>query len=317
MHELMNHAIWPKISVITPSFNQGDFLEATICSVLNQGYPNLEYIIVDGGSTDASLDIIKRYSDSLAYWVSEPDRGQSHALNKGFAKASGDILCWLNSDDCFADGALHVVGTHFKDHPEISWLVGRCLIINEAGNTIGEFERLWQGYEHLLQFWNGAMLPQPSSFWRRNMISDQRLREDLHYSMDYDLWVSFAEANEPVLVEKVLAQYRMQPNAKTVKQADLFLLDMLKTLRPYWQKRGMGFRIRCELAWRKNTSQSCYRAAFKRKHEGNRQESRRLLEKSIATFPPVFFRSGIHSLALRLIIGDNRVDKFLRLFHGR
>jgi len=317
MNKQMNHAIWPKISVITPSYNQGDFLEATICSVLNQEYPNLEYIIVDGDSTDASLDIIKRYSDSLAYWVSEPDRGQSHALNKGFAKASGDILCWINSDDCLADGALHFVGSHFKENPDISWLVGRCLIINEDGNTVGEFERNWQGFEHLLQFWKGAMLPQPSSFWRREMITDRKLCEDLHYSMDYDLWVSFAESSEPVLVEMVLAKYRMQPNAKTVKQADMFLLDMLKSLRPYWQKRGMIFRFACELAWRKNTSQSFQRTAFKRKQEGNPQEARRLLKKSISTFSPAIFSRGVLSLALRLIVGDNCVNYFLRLFHGR
>jgi len=97
---------FPRISVITPSYNQGHFLDQTIRSVLDQNYPNLEYIIIDGGSTDQSVEIIKKYEDQLLYWVSEPDRGQSHALNKGFARATGDILCWINSDDCLEKGAL-------------------------------------------------------------------------------------------------------------------------------------------------------------------------------------------------------------------
>src|SRR3990172_2381086 len=109
---------YPKITVVTPSYNQVSFLERTILSVLNQNYPNLEYIIIDGGSTDGSVEIIKKYESKLAYWVSEPDRGQSHAINKGWMRSSGEIMAYLNSDDTYRDGALFCIAKYFTEHPE-------------------------------------------------------------------------------------------------------------------------------------------------------------------------------------------------------
>lgn len=120
---------YPKISIITPSFNQGKFLEGTILSVLNQNYPNLEYIIMDGGSTDNSIEIIKKYVDKLTYWQSKPDDGQSAAINEGFRHATGEIFCWLNSDDQYTEGALKIVGEYFTNHPECQWLCGSGKLI--------------------------------------------------------------------------------------------------------------------------------------------------------------------------------------------
>src|SRR6266513_4869973 len=117
----------PRISIITPSFNQAQFLEETILSVLNQRYPNLEYIVIDGGSTDGCVDVIKRYEDRLAFWVSEPDRGQPHAINKGLAKATGEIVAFINSDDVYLPGALSTVASHFIESPERGWLCGDTL----------------------------------------------------------------------------------------------------------------------------------------------------------------------------------------------
>jgi glycosyltransferase involved in cell wall biosynthesis len=124
---------WPKITVVTPSFNQAAYLQETIESVLNQDYPNLEYIVLDGGSTDGSIDILKKYEKYFAYWRTHPDDGQSAAIIEGFQKSTGDILCWLNSDDFLAPGALALVGEYFQEHPEAEFLVGEVCIVNDKG----------------------------------------------------------------------------------------------------------------------------------------------------------------------------------------
>src|SRR5450759_2806690 len=119
-----------KISVITPSYNQGQFLEETILSVINQNYPNLEYFIIDGGSTDNSIEIIKKYEKHLTYWVSEKDNGQAHAINKGFKKATGDIVCWINSDDLLIQGAINTISNYFSRNPDVQFINGYTLRID-------------------------------------------------------------------------------------------------------------------------------------------------------------------------------------------
>ncbi|NVO00781.1 MAG: glycosyltransferase, partial [Geobacteraceae bacterium] len=126
----------PKITIVTPSYNQGRFLEKTILSVLDQGYPNLEYIVIDGGSTDESVEIIKKYADRLTYWVSEPDRGQSHAINKGFERATGEIFGWLNSDDWYHPGALQAVAEAFAANPDVGAVVGAGEMVDEEGKQL-------------------------------------------------------------------------------------------------------------------------------------------------------------------------------------
>src|ERR1041385_5052951 len=124
-----------KLSIITPSFNQGRFLEETILSVLKQGYEPLEYIVIDGGSTDESVSIIRRYEDKLAYWVSEKDRGQVHAINKGLAHATGDILAFINSDDVYLPGTFNAVMSHFAEHPQSKWICGDTIMFGEGHDT--------------------------------------------------------------------------------------------------------------------------------------------------------------------------------------
>lgn len=222
-------AVWPKISVVTTSFNQGAYLEETIRSVLDQNYPNLEYLVVDGGSTDGSLEILQRYSDRLAWWVSEKDQGQSHALNKGFAKSTGRILAWLNSDDRLAPGSLFTVAQQFLLHAT-DLVAGRCARVADRAPqprhvhrsvlTFGQIQPL--PLAELLDLdrcWlQGWFFHQPEVFFSRDIFdrAGGRLREDLYYSMDYDLWVRMARAGAKILpLPEILALFREHAKQKT------------------------------------------------------------------------------------------------------
>jgi glycosyltransferase involved in cell wall biosynthesis len=164
-----NVSIKPRVSIVTPSYNQARFLEATICSVLEQEYSPIEYIVIDGGSTDGSLEIIRKYASRLAYWISEPDRGQTEAINKGFARANGDIYAWLNSDDTYEPEAVAKAVEFLQIHPDVGMVYGDANFIDEQGNVIGRFParqtdypRLRRGYVHI---------PQQAAFWREVFIS--------------------------------------------------------------------------------------------------------------------------------------------------
>jgi glycosyltransferase involved in cell wall biosynthesis len=217
--------VLPKLTVITPSFNQGGFIERTIRSVLDQGYPNLEYVIVDGGSTDETVEIIRRYEDRLAWWVSEPDEGQSDAINKGLAGTSGDIVAYLNSDDYFLPGAFETVVRHLEGS-QSKWLAGGALDVEEGDPP----KRLrvwrpkppsycegWPGGRHwwALVPWH---VPQPSSFWRRELFD--RLgpfRADMHYAFDAEFMLRLAYSQElpELLPDDFLAVRSVHPDQKT------------------------------------------------------------------------------------------------------
>jgi len=209
----------PKISVITPSYNQGKFLEKTILSVLEQGYPNLEYIIIDGGSTDESVEIIRKYQDRLAWWVSEPDRGQSHAINKGFARATGEIFGWLNSDDWYHPGALQAVAAAFAANPEAGAVVGAGDYVDETGTVIDlnvprgiSLDSIYSWFDEY--FW------QPSCFFTREAwVQCGPLDESLVYAMDLDLWIRIAKKYEFAVIETMLSSSLKHPDAKTTAQA--------------------------------------------------------------------------------------------------
>ena len=205
----------PLVSIITPSFNQSRYLEATIQSVLSQDHPRIEYILVDGGSTDGSLDLIKKYSDRLAWWVSEKDRGQTDAINKGFARATGDILAWINSDDTYEPGAVTTAVKTLQAHPEVGMVYADCNYINEEGRVIGRFpaartdrSRLRNGYVHI---------PQQTTFFRSGLWRQLGpLDPSFYFAMDYDLWTRIA-AKAPVkyLSGQTWANFRIHTNSKT------------------------------------------------------------------------------------------------------
>jgi glycosyltransferase involved in cell wall biosynthesis len=206
----------PKISIITPSFNQAKFLRRTIESVLLQGYPNIEYIIIDGDSNDGSQAIIREYESQLAHWESIPDQGQTDAINKGFSKATGKYLAWLNSDDIYHPGALAESVDYLESHPEVGMVYGDCTFIDAADRVIGRFpaaatdyQRLRRGYVHV---------PQQASFFRADLWQKVGpLDPTFYFAMDYDLWVRLAkEAPLVYLPGHVWASFRLHGEAKTI-----------------------------------------------------------------------------------------------------
>jgi len=213
---VVGDSMLPKISVITPSFNQAAYLEKTIGSVIGQNYPHLEHIIVDGGSTDASVSIIRGHESELAWWVSETDRGQSHAINKGFSRSTGEILCWLNSDDFLADGALSVVGRVFARNPGIAAIVGHCIALDVRSGDQCFLQGEFKSRLRLLSPAAPYRMHQPSIFWRREVYERVGpLDESMHIIMDFDYWCRIADHYAFVNVDEVLSYCHRHEQAKT------------------------------------------------------------------------------------------------------
>ena len=210
--------VLPKITVITPSYNQSEFIERTITSVLGQGYPHLEYMVMDGGSTDGTVEILRRYAGRLA-WSSEKDRGQAHAINKGLEKATGEIVCYLNSDDTLEEGALHRVGSYFPAHPDAQFVTGKCRIVDvhgvETRKAITLYKNLWlrmKSYKLLLVL---NYISQPATFWRRDVLTSVgHFDESLHYTMDYDYWLRVGRVCTLHVIDHYLAAFRVHPDSK-------------------------------------------------------------------------------------------------------
>jgi glycosyltransferase involved in cell wall biosynthesis len=213
---------WPRISVITVCLNSEAYLEQTIRSVLLQGYPNLEYMIIDGGSTDGTLEIIKHYEAHLAGWISEADRGQSQALNKGFARSTGAIMAWLNSDDYYLPDTLAFAAREFMTHQGLDWLAGSVRQVDERGATLRTVStESLHAYSGKRLFKNGAdfrhPVDQPAVFWsRRWWDAVGPLDETYHYCMDHDLWLrAFARGFVPRWVGDELTAFRVHGASKT------------------------------------------------------------------------------------------------------
>ena len=205
---------FPRISVVTPSFNQGDFLEHTILSVLNQDYPNLEYIIIDGGSTDRSIEIIKKYEKHLTYWVSEKDNGQSDAINKGFRRSTGEILAWLNSDDLYLPGTLLKVGRFFLSKPHVDVLYGDLFIADAEERILRTIKEVGFYKKALM---HGAMnINQQSMFWRKRAFAKAGPLRNLYFYMDGYLLLSFVKNSVAMWhIPDALAVFRVHSGTKT------------------------------------------------------------------------------------------------------
>jgi glycosyltransferase involved in cell wall biosynthesis len=205
----------PRITIVTPSFNQAQFLERTIRSVLEQGYPGLEYMVMDAGSSDGSVEIIRRYAERLTYWTSGPDGGQAAAINAGWRMANGGVLAWLNSDDFLLPDALLAVGQAFQEHPEVVLVYGQTQLVDAHGSPLGT---VGSPYRHRTLMYSHQLIPQPSSFFRRSTVEAVGLLdESLHYSMDLDLFLRLSRVARPLWLQQTLAEATVHAGAKTTR----------------------------------------------------------------------------------------------------
>jgi glycosyltransferase involved in cell wall biosynthesis len=218
---------WPSITVVTPSYNQAEFLERTIQSVLRQQYPKLEYIVVDGGSIDGSVEIIRRYDVELKWWCSEPDCGQADAIAKGFLKSSGEILCWLNSDDVMLPGALKTVGRYFQDHPQVNVINGGAYCIDAFDRPLRTafrctFTKGVRASSTRFRFYGQDGVYQPATFWRRSAyIMAGGMRKDFSFAMDLDLFTRLASQQRFQVIPAYLACFRIHEKSKSYSMQDV------------------------------------------------------------------------------------------------
>jgi glycosyltransferase involved in cell wall biosynthesis len=229
---------WPRITVVTPSFNQAAYIRETLESVLDQNYPNLEYFVVDGGSTDETPEILSTFGPRLSWWVSERDRGQSHAINKGLQRATGDIVAWLNSDDLYEPGALQSVAEAFRDQ-RTQWVAGSCVHLFPDGSR----RSMPPESEASLASWLWyTRASQPATFWRRSLHERVGLLDEgLHFGMDKDLFLRFLlDGVRPTVVARDLAVFRHHANAKTSAQSARFRKDAVSTIIPRYYPRLTG-----------------------------------------------------------------------------
>ena len=218
----------PKVSIVTISYNQGQFLEECMRSVLEQDYPNIEYIIIDGGSTDNSKAIIEKFAGRLAYWQSQKDGGQTDAINQGFSHATGEILAWLNSDDLMLPGSVSKAVAGLKAHPEAGMVYGDCLLINAKGKTLGRFPAAQTDYSKLRQGY--VHIPQQASFWRAELWQKVApLDSSFYFAMDYDLWVRLAKLAPLVyLPGEPWAAFRLHGSGKSIAEDDRCWPEMMR-----------------------------------------------------------------------------------------
>ena len=221
----------PLISIVTPSYNQAQFIRATIDSVLGQNYPNLEYFVIDGGSTDGTIEILKSYGKKIT-WVSEKDKGQTDAINKGLRQAKGEVMAYLNSDDVYTEGALLKVGEYYAD-TKADWITGDCTVIDVEGNPssgnwlIRRYKRFLMAlYSPLTLRIADSMLPQPSTFWSRKAWEKiGEFNDNYHYVMDYDYWLRLSRYYKPHDLKSILSGFRAQPDSKSETSRDKLMAE--------------------------------------------------------------------------------------------
>lgn len=214
------NGIAPRISIVTPSYNQAHFLEETIQSVLDQGYPHLEYIVMDGGSTDDSAEIIRGYAERLTYWVSAPDGGQANAIEQGFERATGEILGWVNSDDLLLPGSLEHVAHQFRQHPEVDFLAGGFVPIDEQGRVTWCFWPVTPTFERLLLV--GFYVGQQACFWTRRAYDRAGgIDPSFHFAMDGDLFLRILRCGKAISTTRLLACFRSHRASKSARLQDV------------------------------------------------------------------------------------------------
>jgi glycosyltransferase involved in cell wall biosynthesis len=225
---------WPLVSIVTPSYNQAQFLEETILSVLKQDYPNIEYIIIDGESRDGSVEIIRKYENRIAYWLSEKDRGQSNAINKGLKRSCGEIVAYLNSDDMYLDGTISRAVEYLIENSDVDVIYGDCRVVDERNGTVSIWRsREFDLYDELCR----NFIYQPTVFMRRRVLNwVGYFDEDLNYAMDIDYWYRAALHATFAYIPTELAVFRITRDSKTGKNKALFVRERETVLHRFLSK---------------------------------------------------------------------------------
>jgi len=242
---------YPKITIVTPNYNLGEYLEQTILSVVNQNYPNLEYIIIDGGSTDNSLEIIKKYEDKLAFWSSESDNGLYDAIQKGFDRSNGDIMCWLNSDDLLHPYSLFYIAKIFESFQEVEWVLGRPSYFDENGGLFNiDTIKKWSKYHFFTG--NYQWIQQESTFWRRDLWKkvNSKLNTNLKLAGDFDLWIRFFEKSDLYATSVILGGFRHRTNqlskiqlANYHQEVNMVLQKHLREVSTHFKYKVIGAKV--------------------------------------------------------------------------
>lgn len=228
---------WPRISIVTPSFNQGDYLEKTIRSVLLQRYPNLEYIIIDGGSSDQTVEVIKKYEQWIDFWVSEKDPGQSHAINKGLAKTSGELLGWLNSDDYYLPGALFKIASAYLEDTSVGAVYGQGHLIDESGAIVHIPKLVQVSRESLFDWSFGNDFMQPSCLFTRKAWQESGpLDESLYFCFDVEYWIRIAGKYRFKRISDLLSISLSHPHAKTTSMPIISVIEFANVCMKYGEE---------------------------------------------------------------------------------
>jgi glycosyltransferase involved in cell wall biosynthesis len=227
----------PAVTIITPSLNQGAFLERAIQSVLSQGIADLEYMIIDGGSTDGSIEVIKRYASQLAFWTSRPDHGQAEAINEGLAKAKGKYIAWLNSDDSYLPGCILRAVETLEANPEAAMVFGQVEVIDAVDRKIGMFRPIGYKFEELLTY--KIIIPQQAVFFRRSILDQVGfLDPHLHFALDHDFFLRIGKDHRILGIPEVMAQYRLTGKNKGAVKRSEWSHEFLRILDKFFEKRG-------------------------------------------------------------------------------
>lgn len=284
-----------RISIVVPSFNQGKFIRRTIDSILNQGYPDLELIVMDGGSTDETLSVLQSYGDQII-WQSAPDHGQAQAVNDGWKRAKGQILGWVNSDDILLPGALQAVEDCFKRNPGNQWLYGSCRYIDTGDRAIGDYPVRPYDYDHLLRHVQNY-IPQPAVFLNHTVVNEVGyLNERLHYVMDLEFWLRVGLKYSAQYLDQPLACLRLHREAKSIAAFEKFSSELTSTIETFFLQPGLPPEIlRLQ---RISRAKAYYLAADMNFWAGNLQNAREYALKSWKLQP-----IHLHGLYLYLLLG--------------